>query len=146
MSLSPNYPMQIYRTRCPYRRIYQLTQSFTARSRPRQKSNRHLRPRPPPPRLPQSPTTVPPPSPPPYLLSTHSKKQQHQLTPPFHKPNPRTRKKVLRPPRPHPRLPPHPPPPQTLQPQPHLPDPKTPTLAHADGRPRRDFGGRGVSG
>lgn len=52
-------------------------------------------------------------------------------------PDPRTRKEILRAPRPHPRLPPHPPSAQTLGPLAHVANPETSAFAHLDRRARR---------
>ena len=57
--------------------------------------------------------------PPPFIPSTT---KSQTLTSHSTQPDPRAREKVLRPPRPLHRLPPHSPPPQALQPQPHQPN------------------------
>jgi hypothetical protein len=53
------------------------------------------------------------------------------------KPHPRAREEVLRPPRPHPGLAPHPSPPQALKPLAHIADAEAPALANPDRRARR---------
>lgn len=83
-----------------------------------------------------SPSLFPNTYPPPLLHST--------TTNPLPQPNPRTRKKILGPARPLPRLAAHPAPAQTFEPQPHVANPKTAPQPHINSRARRDFGGRGV--
>ena len=107
-----------------------LTPGFlTDRGWPRQEGHRHLRARPTTPGLAPLAAAV---SPTPSPSSLHYTILINSI-----QPHPRTREEIQRPPRPDHRLAPHPPSPQTQQPQPHIPDSKAPALAHPHRRPRR---------